>query len=75
MINKERGGQYIECDDCGEQSNRYDSDEFRQMVSEAKDDGWQVTRTEDGWEHRCADCAGNRSSGLAHARKLFGYDD
>lgn len=65
------GGITLECDECGEQlSDTFHRDDFRQMVSTAKAQGWQVSPDgEGGWSHKCSGC---KDDPVAVQRKLLG---
>ena len=71
MIIKDLGQIQLACDDCGSESPAYEEDEFEAMIASAKADGWQITRPEGKWEHRCCDCS-KAGSALAAARRKFG---
>lgn len=65
------GGITLECDECGNQlSDTFFSDDFRQMISTAKSQGWQVSPDGDGgWTHKCDEC---KEDPVAAQRRLLG---
>jgi len=69
MIRRDGGQQQLVCDGCGEETP--DFDEFEDMISAAKADGWSITKPSDTWEHRCP-CCGTGASRLAAAKRKFG---
>lgn len=71
MIVKDHDQIQLSCDDCGNETPVYDDDQFEQMISAAKSDGWTITRPSGTWEHRCSDCA-LEDNALAAARRKFG---
>lgn len=68
--------QRLECEECGETTETFNSDEFRTMIEIAKTDGWQIIQTPRGvWEHYCAACDPDGADGespLDRARRMFG---
>lgn len=71
MIRKYAGEMELVCDKCGQESPSYDGDSFDQMISEAKADGWVISRINGHWNHDCPSCAKDESA-LAAARRKFG---
>lgn len=71
MIRKYAGEIELVCDSCGVEGPSYDDDQFDRMISEAKGDGWSITRPEGTWQHECSDC-GDTSSALQKAKAKFG---
>lgn len=58
MIDREYGQQRIVCDECERQHTKlYDSDDFRRMIDDAKEDGWLVKSGRGEWVHTCPKCA------------------
>ncbi len=65
----QRDGKWMqfECDECPNTTDEYD--DFEELRTEAKREGWEIKPSVEGWSHRCPDC---RGSGLARQRALFG---
>ena len=58
MIEKEFFGFVIECDSCSNFLNCDVYDDFYSAIHMAKDEGWKITKDEDGeWIHTCPVCA------------------
>lgn len=65
-IERHAGKQHLVCDSCGQgftpsagKRRTYAHDEFDVMLSDAKEEGWIITRESDGkWVHYCMDCVG-----------------
>lgn len=57
MIQKEKDGYTIECDDCTETQHTHERD-FRDALTTFKDDGWVVFKDPDDeeWIHICPKC-------------------
>lgn len=76
MIRKDGKYQEIACDECGDGTGEpFHRIEFGEMVSAAKDSGWQVTLGEQGdWKHYCPCCREDHAPGdrLAAQMALFG---
>lgn len=68
------GGQTMRCDECGDLlDGDFNIDDFQGMIEFAKEHGWKIKPDgEGGWDHSCADCAGNSLSRLERARKTLG---
>ena len=53
----------LECDNGGEESTPFPREEFLDMIEEAKNDGWTITKglSRDSnttvYRHQCADCS------------------
>lgn len=71
MIRKYAGEIELVCDKCGEESVSYDDDHFDAMITDAKNDGWSITRRNGHWSHDCASCA-SEDTALSAARRKFG---
>lgn len=71
MIRKYAGEMELVCDTCGEESPSYDDDQFDQMITDSKNDGWSITRQNGQWSHCCASCASEESA-LSVRRRKFG---
>ena len=56
MILNSKGEVGLECDDCGAEFWGGTLD-FREMLDEAKAEGWRVEKLEGEWVHRCPYCA------------------
>lgn len=57
MIERHSGKQHLVCE-CGVSQRRtYRMDEFDIMISDARADGWTISRIAGEWEHACPDCA------------------
>ena len=54
----ERGVYEVECDDCGE-GDAFNADDWQDLMSQMKDDGWTKKKVDDEWEHYCPACSGN----------------
>lgn len=67
----EEGQTQIVCNDCGAESHTVDKDDFSQLVSELKADGWRIAKPEGRWVHECKDCVSHNSA-LAQAQRKFG---
>lgn len=55
-VERQYGEAMLICDECGDES---DSDKnFNEMLSQAKRDGWLITKDEDTdeWTHLCPSC-------------------
>lgn len=64
MIERYSGMMQLVCE-CGvSQPRTYEADEFSVMVSDAKDDGWRITKEDDEWVHTCPDCLSRRRKGV-----------
>jgi hypothetical protein len=60
MIERHAGRMQLVCA-CGLAHRRvYEADEFDVMISDAKDEGWKVSKADGQWEHTCPDCAAPR---------------
>lgn len=71
-IEREGNLQHIACEDCSASTEVYRTDEFDQMVREAKGYGWDFHKTRSGqWEHRCPQCA-DPVDKVAQAKRMFG---
>lgn len=68
-ILKDGRDRQIECEECSETTSVYDSEDFEQMVGNAKDAGWAITREDGRYTHKCPDCAG--VSSLTRQQALF----
>lgn len=63
-IEQYSGKRQLVCDTCGEGMLKdngkpalYDRDEFDIMISDAREQGWDITKAADGkYEHTCPDC-------------------
>ena len=56
----DRDGTWIEiaCDECGTLTgDAFDRDEFREMTTAAKRDGWTIKPDRGGWRHECPGCS------------------
>lgn len=62
MIEKEAGTFIVYCDDCS-CSELTEKDEFFEAVGSVKKKGWQITRGDHNWHHRCPDCAASSMFG------------
>lgn len=53
------GDSDMSCDGCGKWLNPAWGEDFSQMIAEAKEEGWKITknRTTGEWEHFCPSCA------------------
>lgn len=71
MIRKLAGEIELVCDACGNESPSFDDDEFNEMISACKADGWSVTRRDGHWHHECPSCR-TEESALEAARRKFG---
>lgn len=71
MILKDGGCQQIACDECGDETTTFESDEFEAMIAAIKADGWNVARPDGHWQHTCPDCVKDGSA-LEQARRKFG---
>ena len=71
MINRDHGQMQLACDDCGAETTVYDEEQFNEMISSAKDDGWKISCPQGRWEHHCKDCS-HEGGALAAARRKFG---
>lgn len=57
MIEKEAGLQQIVCE-CGTSQRRtYQADEFDVMISDARGEGFVITKVAGEWVHTCQSCA------------------
>lgn len=66
----DRRDRQLECDRCPETTPVYDKDDFDIMIAEAKDQGWEISRSSAGWRHLCRSCrSGER---LDRAKRLLG---
>lgn len=69
MIQRDGTTQQIVCDECGAEGAC--SDDFNDMIAEAKADGWRIAKPEGRWVHECKDCVSHNSA-LAQAQRKFG---
>jgi len=61
MITKEFFGFIIDCDKCSNFLNCDTYEDFRGAIDMAKDEGWKITKDEEGdWIHLCPICAEKR---------------
>ena len=60
MIERHSGKQQLVCA-CGAAHKVYAAEDFTIMISEAKDEGWKVTKVAGEWEHTCPDCASGKA--------------
>jgi hypothetical protein len=53
------GNWTAECDLCSDVHDLglYASDGFGMAISQMRDDGWEIRRKHDEWEHVCPECA------------------
>ena len=65
---------YLCCDDCGQETPVFDSDEFRDLVMAARLDGWLIAQKGGIWTHLCHDCNGHHAR-IAKARAKFGMKE
>lgn len=76
MIRKDGKFQEIACDECGDGTgDPFHRIEFGEMVSSAKDAGWQIRLGENGeWQHYCPACREEdpNTDRLAAQMALFG---
>lgn len=74
MIERQRGENTLVCDDCGESLDKtFSFEEFDEMLSYARGEGWRIRRDNsqpEGYAHHCPDC--KTTSPLAAQRKLLG---
>lgn len=70
MILKDEDQRQLACDDCGYEGDVFDADEFSEMITEARSDGWSITQPSGKWTHHCPDCA--PETALAQAKRKFG---
>lgn len=54
---RRRQNRCIACDHCGEESEEYNDDNFRQMIDDLKEEGWLITMINGRSWHLCTDCA------------------
>jgi hypothetical protein len=67
MIERHSGKMQIVCD-CGfAQARIYEADEFDVMVSDARSEGFVITKSAGEWQHSCEACA---RAGRRQARLL-----
>lgn len=58
MIERHSGKVQILCGECGYAQHRtYEPDEFDVMVSDARDEGFVITKVAGEWQHTCEPCA------------------
>jgi hypothetical protein len=57
MIEKHAGLQQIVCDCGASQRRTYEADEFDVMVSDARAEGFVITKIAGEWTHTCETCA------------------
>lgn len=57
-IERQKGRMTLVCDVCeSEHQQDYGRDEFDEMISDAKQDGWSIFKNDDHeWSHMCKDC-------------------
>lgn len=60
MINRDGKLKSIVCDSCGTETDP--DDNFNDLVSAAKVDGWEFKRVGGDWEHRCEACWRKRNA-------------
>lgn len=56
MIRNSKGEVGLECDECG-QTFWGGTLEFREMIDDAKANGWKIRKIEDEWTHECEECS------------------
>lgn len=56
MIERYDGMIEMVCDGCGEVRGPVPSNEFEELVAEAKTEGWLLRKEDDEWQHNCRDC-------------------
>lgn len=49
------GGFAVHCDRCS-YAEEYNEETFGELIATIKSEGWQIHKTEDGWEHICPNC-------------------
>lgn len=61
---------FLVCDECGEslKNGPYDNDEFEEMISDAKTQGWGISPIGDDWQHHCSKC---KETPLQRAKRIF----
>ncbi|RUU29708.1 hypothetical protein [Mesorhizobium sp. M6A.T.Ce.TU.016.01.1.1] len=57
MIEKLAGQQQIVCECGASQTRTYQADEFDVMVSDARREGFVITKVSGEWQHTCEDCS------------------
>ena len=56
MIVREKGEVGLECDECGDSFWSGCSD-FKEMIEDAKEEGWRIKKDGEDWIHTCPDCS------------------
>lgn len=56
MIDRQNGKILIECDSCDEVFDGDPGEEFADVWSRAKRDGWRTKKVVDEWLHGCPKC-------------------
>jgi len=57
MIERHSGQMQIVCECGASQRRTYQVDEFDVMVSDARSEGFVITKVAGEWQHACQDCA------------------
>lgn len=56
-IDRSKGKLTMICDVCDDEYSEFDSDDFNDMITDARTDGWSVFKNDDHeWTHWCPDC-------------------
>lgn len=77
MIERQYGKISLICDTCGDYfGDDYTSDEFRDLLNDAKSDGWRTFRNDhEEWEHKCGVCMEEQRYGTPGSSDLIDEGD
>jgi hypothetical protein len=71
MIQRYGTERALACDQCGDETDRYDEADFLTMVNASKDAGWTIEQDGRGeYAHSCPSCG--PGSRLERAKRMFG---